>query len=270
MLLDRLFQPRLVEPLRITTLNLNGIRSAAKKGFFSWARRQNPDVLCLQETRAHGHQLPRSIARPRGFHASYREAVRPGYSGVGIWSRQAPDRVIDHLGDETIDREGRYLRADFGKLSVISWYLPSGSSSPERQIVKLAVMETFAAHLRELAAEGRDCVVCGDWNIAHRPIDLTNWRANQKYSGFLPEERAWMDRVLGEVGWVDAYRAVHPETVQYTWWSNRGQARKKNVGWRIDYQIATPGLAKKARGASVYTRTWFSDHAPMTIEYDLG
>ncbi len=255
--------------MRITTLNLNGIRSAASKGFFGWMRRHHPDVLCLQETRAHAEQLPRALLRPRGYHAHYRSAERPGYSGVALWTKNAPDRVVDRLGHPVIDREGRYLQVDVGALSLVSWYLPSGSSSPERQAVKFEVMEAFAAHLATLRASGRSVVICGDWNIAHRAIDLTNWRANQKYSGFLPEERAWMDRVLGPIGFVDAYRAFAPEGVQYTWWSNRGAARAKNVGWRIDYQIVSPDLAAKVRASTVYTRRWFSDHAPLTIDYDL-
>lgn len=256
--------------MRITTLNLNGIRSAAAKGFFGWMRRHAaPDVLCLQEIRAPRVALPRALTAPRGYHAFYRPSEKPGYSGVALWTRHAPDKVVDTLGHPVIDREGRYLQVDLGPLSVISWYLPSGSSSPLRQTVKYEVMEAFALHLDVLRASGRSVVICGDWNIAHRPIDLTNWRANQKYSGFLPDERAWMDRVLGPLGFVDAFRAHAPEAVQYTFWSNRGAARANNVGWRIDYQIVSPDLAPKVTGYSVYTRKWFSDHAPLTLDYDL-
>lgn len=255
--------------MRITTLNVNGIRSAAAKGFFGWMRRHNPDVLCLQETRAQLDQLPRALTHPRGYHAYYRVAEKPGYSGVSVWSRKPPDRVVDTLGHPVIDTEGRYLQLDLGELSVVSWYLPSGSSGPERQAVKFEVMEVFARHLERLRASGRAVVIAGDWNIAHRPIDLKNWRANQKYSGFLPEERAWLDQVLGPLGYVDAYRQLEPETPQYTWWSNRGQARANDVGWRIDYQIVSPELAPKLRETSVYTRKFYSDHAPLTVDYEL-
>ena len=176
------------------------------------------------------------------------------------------------LGNTEFDAEGRYLQADFGKLSAISLYLPSGSSSPERQEAKFRFMDFFYPHLVELAQSGRDVLVCGDWNIAHREIDLKNWRGNRKNSGFLPEERAWIGRVLDEAGWSDVYRRLHPATTDecYTWWSNRGQAWVKNVGWRIDCQLATPGLAATARSASVYKEQRFSDHAPLTVDYDYA
>lgn len=255
--------------LRIITLNLNGIRSAWNKQLLPWVVAQQPDVVCLQELKAQEADLSEEMKAPDGLHAYYHPAEKKGYSGVGLWCRQAPDTVTIGLGNAEFDAEGRYLRADFGKLSVISLYLPSGSSSPERQEAKYRFMEYFYPHLEELARSGRDILVCGDWNIAHREIDLKNWKGNRKNSGFLPEERAWIGRVLDEAGWCDVYRRLHPETTDdcYTWWSNRGQAWAKNVGWRIDYQLATPGLAATAQSASVYKDQRFSDHAPLIVDY---
>lgn len=258
--------------LRIITLNLNGIRSAWNKGFFPWAVAQNADVVCLQELKAQHLDLGEEMKAPGGLQAYYHCAEKKGYSGVGLWCRQMPDQVIEGTGCAEFDAEGRYLRADFGKLSVVSLYLPSGSSSPERQEAKFRFMDIFFPLLGELAASGRDIAICGDWNIAHQEIDLRNWKSNRKNSGFLPEERAWVSRVLEQGGWSDVYRRLHPTATDecYTWWSNRGQARANNVGWRIDYQLATPALAASARQASVYKDQRFSDHAPLTIDYDYA
>ena len=257
--------------LRIITLNLNGIRSAWSKGVLPWLLAQNADVVCLQEIKAQRPDLSEEMLAPPGFHGFYHCAEKKGYSGVGLWCRRRPDAVIEGLGDPEFDSEGRYLRADFGKLSVISLYLPSGSSSPERQAAKFRFMDRFYPVLAELSASGREVVVCGDWNIAHREIDLRNWKSNRKNSGFLPEERAWIGKVLDDAGWVDAYRCLYPEATEscYTWWSNRGQAWAKNVGWRLDYQLVTPQLAALAQAASVYKAQRFSDHAPLTIDYAL-
>ena len=257
--------------LRIITLNLNGIRSAWNKGVLPWTVAQNPDVVCLQELKAQHSDLSEEMKAPAGLHAYYHTAEKKGYSGVGLWCRHQPDAIIEGLGNAEFDAEGRYLRADFGNLSVISLYLPSGSSSPERQEVKFRFMAYFYLHLEELAKIGREVVVCGDWNIAHQEIDLKNWRGNRKNSGFLPEERAWVSRVLNEGGWSDVYRSLYPEATEecYTWWSNRGQAWAKNVGWWLDYAIATSGVASAARRASVYKEHRFSDHAPLTIDYEL-
>jgi exodeoxyribonuclease-3 len=251
-------------------LNLNGIRSAARKGFFRWLARSRADVACVQELKAQDGDLAaelRAAGRLRGY---FHHADKKGYSGVGLYSRHEPDRIVEGIGDRAMDAEGRCLRADFGPLSVISVYLPSGSSGPHRQKAKFGFMDAFFPHLRNLAAEGREILLCGDWNIAHREIDLKNWRSNQKNSGFLPEERAWLTRVFDELGWVDVYRRLHPEATGegYTWWSNRGRAWAKNVGWRIDYQIATPRLAAAARRATVYRKERFSDHAPLIVDYD--
>jgi exodeoxyribonuclease-3 len=190
---------------------------------------------------------------------------------VGIYSRKQPDAIIEGLGMPDIDAEGRYIEAQFGNLSVVSLYLPSGSSGEERQAVKFDVMARFLPHLQQLKNSGREVVICGDWNIAHNEIDLKNWRGNRKNSGFLPEERAWMTKIFNELGWVDVYRRLHPEATDecYTWWSNRGQAWAKNVGWRIDYQVATPGIAEKAVATSIYKNERFSDHAPLTVEYAI-
>ena len=258
--------------LRIITLNLNGIRSAWNKGVLPWIAEQNADVVCLQELKAQQPDLSDEMKAPEGLHAYYHCAEKKGYSGVGLWCRQAPDAVIEGTGNAEFDAEGRYLRADFGKLSVISLYLPSGSSSPQRQDAKFRFMDIFHPLLVELAASGRDVVVCGDWNIAHQEIDLKNWKSNRKNSGFLPEERAWVSRVLENGGWIDVYRQLHPTATDdcYTWWSNRGQARANNVGWRLDYQLATPALAASARQAAVYKGQRFSDHAPLSIDYDYA
>ena len=256
--------------LRIITLNLNGIRSAWRKEVLPWLVAQQADVVCVQEVKAQLPDLSDEMRAPAGLHAYYHLAEKKGYSGVGLWCRRQPDSLSEGIGDAEFDAEGRYLRADFGNLSVISLYLPSGSSSPERQEAKFRFMARFYPILAELAASGRDVVVCGDWNIAHREIDLKNWKSNQKNSGFLPEERAWIGKVLDEAGWVDVYRRLYPDATDacYTWWSNRGQAWAKNVGWRLDYQLATPRLAALARAASVYKTQRFSDHAPLVVDYD--
>jgi exodeoxyribonuclease-3 len=258
--------------LRIITLNLNGIRSAWTKGVLPWLAAQQADVVCLQELKAQEGDLVDAMKAPPAMHAYYHTAEKKGYSGVGLWCRKVPDAVVVGIGHPEFDAEGRYLRADFGNLSVVSLYLPSGSSSPERQEAKFRFMEVFAPHLEDLAQTGRDVIVCGDWNIAHQEIDLKNWRGNRKNSGFLPEERAWVTKVLEGGRWSDAYRGLHPDATEecYTWWSNRGQAWAKNVGWRIDYQLATPAIAKSALRATVYKEQRFSDHAPLTIDYDWG
>ncbi len=254
--------------MKITSVNVNGIRAAARKGLFDWLERERPDVLCLQEIKAKPEQLQDEVFAPAGYHRYFHAAEKPGYSGVAIYSRREPDEVIEGLGWPDIDAEGRYLEARFGELSIISLYVQSGTSGEARQAIKFDFLDRFMEHLRELKASGRDYVICGDWNIAHKEIDLKNWRSNQKNSGFLPEERAWMDKLFGEVGFVDAFRVVNQQADQYTWWSNRGQAWAKNVGWRIDYHVITPGLKDRVRSASIYKDERFSDHAPLTIVYD--
>ena len=255
--------------MRIIAVNLNGVRSASSKGFFAWLARQDAEIVCVQELKAQAADMSPEMLNPDGYHGYFHYAEKKGYSGVGIYSRTQPEQVAEGLGIPDIDAEGRYIRADYGNLSVISLYLPSGSSGDARQAVKFSFMERFVPYLRELKASGREVVLCGDWNIAHKEIDLKNWRGNKKNSGFLPEERAWLTHVFDEIGFVDVFRSLHPDAQeQYTWWSNRGQAWAKNVGWRIDYQIATPGIAARAIETSIYKEERFSDHAPLTIRYD--
>ena len=253
--------------MRIISANLNGIRSAHRKGFHDWLARQRADVVCLQETKAQVAQLSDNVRSPGRWHAYYADAQKKGYSGVALFCRQQPDKVTSGLGFDEFDREGRYIQADFGALSVASVYLPSGSSGEVRQQMKFAFMDKFMPWLKQRRSEKREYILCGDWNIAHRKIDLKNWRSNQKNSGFLPEERAWMDRLFDEVGYVDAFREVNQAAEQYTWWSNRGQSWDNNVGWRLDYQIITPGLAPRVSKASIYKKARFSDHAPLIIDY---
>lgn len=253
--------------MRIISINLNGIRSASSKGFYEWLAQQEADVICVQELKAQAADMTGQMLAPSGYHGHFHYAEKKGYSGVGIYSRVQPERVVAGLGIPEFDAEGRYLRADYADYSVVSLYLPSGSSGEERQAVKFKFMGAFMPHLLELRASGREVVICGDWNIAHREIDLKNWRGNKKNSGFLPEERAWLTQLFDEVGWIDTFRHVHPELEAYTWWSNRGQAWAKDVGWRIDYQIATPGIARRAHAASIYKAQRFSDHAPLIIDY---
>lgn len=252
--------------MRVITLNLNGIRSAAKKGFFDWLHLQNADVVCVQEIRAQESELT-DLFRPEGYYSCFHFAEKKGYSGVGIYSRQKPDEVITGLGWPEADMEGRYAEMRFGKLSVASLYMPSGTSGEQRQAVKYDFLDRYAKHLLKLQQQPQEYILCGDWNIAHRQIDLKNWRGNQKNSGFLPDERAWMDVLFGSLGFVDAFRELNQEPEQYTWWSNRGQAWAKNVGWRIDYQVISPGLRGKVKNVFIYKEQRFSDHAPLVIDY---
>jgi exodeoxyribonuclease III len=229
---------------------------------------QGADILCVQELKAQAGDITGEIASPDGYQSYFHCAEKKGYSGVGIYARRQPDKVMEGLGVPEIDAEGRYLRTDFGPLSVISIYFPSGSSGEHRQAAKFFFLDRFFPMLRELANCGREIILCGDWNIAHKEIDLKNWRSNQKNSGFLPEERAWLSEVFQDLGFVDIFRRINEQPEQYTWWSNRGQAWAKNVGWRIDYQIATPGIAARATAVSIYKTERFSDHSPLIIDYD--
>ena len=253
--------------MRIITINLNGIRSAASKGFFHWMRRQDADVVCVQETRAHHDQCTRRMLRPKGYLGYLHCGERKGYAGVAIYTRKQPDNVRMGIGVGDFDKEGRYVQADFGTLSIASLYLPSGSNEV-RLAAKFRFMREFYSLLERMRDGGREYVICGDWNIAHKEIDLKNWRSNRNHPGFLPEERAWLTGVFDELNYVDVFRQLNPSPGQYTWWSNLGEAWAKNVGWRIDYQVATPGVAAKARAESIYKRKRFSDHAPLTIEYE--
>jgi exodeoxyribonuclease-3 len=253
---------------KIITCNTNGIRAAARKGFFPWLAAQQADVVCIQETKAQVHQLEAAEFFPEGYHCYYNDAVKKGYSGTALYCLQKPRKVITSLGWDPADSEGRYLQADFDKFSVVSLYLPSGSSSEAGLEKKYRFMDQFYEHLKTLRRKRREFVICADWNICHREIDLKNWRANRKNSGFLPEERAWLNRVYDELGYIDSFRLVNQEEEQYTWWSNRGQSWAKNVGWRLDYQVITPGLRDRVKGASIYKEERFSDHAPQVMEFD--
>jgi exodeoxyribonuclease-3 len=254
---------------RIITCNTNGIRAAARKGFFAWLKKQNADVVCIQETKSQVEQLTDPVFFPEGYHCIYNDAVRKGYSGTAVYSRIKPRSVITRLGWDPADSEGRYTQVDFKGLSVVSLYMPSGSSSEEAQERKYRFMDDFLVHLRHLRRKRREFVICADWNICHKEIDLKNWRSNQKNSGFLPDERAWLDVLYDDVGYVDSFRLVNEEPDQYTWWSNRGQAWARNVGWRLDYQVVTPKLVDAVGGASIYKEERFSDHAPQIMEYDF-
>jgi exodeoxyribonuclease-3 len=257
------------ERMRIVSLNVNGIRAAERKGLFSWLPLQSADVFCLQEIRAQPEQISAALYKPANYHVYHAAAVRRGYSGVAIFCRQEPDCVVSGFGSAEFDAEGRYIEARFGNLSIVSVYMPSGSSSEDRQAAKFRFMDEFTSHLQAIKASGRNFILCGDWNIAHKEIDLRNWKANQKNSGFLPEERRWLDTVFDNHGFIDAFREVNQQPDQYTWWSNRGRAWDNNVGWRIDYQVVTPALKDAVSGASIYKSERFSDHAPLIIDYAL-
>lgn len=253
--------------LRVITANLNGIRSAAKKGFFDWLGEQEADCVCVQEIKVSADDLPAEFIEPHGYRSYFHHAAKKGYSGEGLYSRREPDDVIIGFGSSEFDSEGRYVEARYGNLSIVSVYVPSGSSGDERQQAKYRFMDAFMPHLAELKAK-REVILCGDVNIVHKEIDIKNWKSNQKNSGCLPEERAWLTKLFDDVGYVDVFRTLDPRPEQYTWWSNRGQAYAKNVGWRIDYQIATPGIAETAKSTSIFRDIKFSDHAPLTVDYD--
>jgi exodeoxyribonuclease-3 len=255
--------------LRVTTFNANGIRAAARKGFFTWLRRTSPDVLCLQETKAQEHQLPPEALDLAEYSYAFVDAEKKGYSGVALYAKRAPERIVRGLGMPDVDAEGRYLRFDWGDLSIASLYVPSGTSGEARQQVKNGFLERFLAPLAEMGGDGRRYIVCGDFNIAHKEIDTFDPVRNAGITGFLPHERAWFDSVVDQVGWVDAFREVDREPKRYTWWSNWSGAFERNLGWRIDYQLITPNLAAFVRSAAIYREERFSDHAPLTIGYDL-
>jgi len=253
---------------RVISLNANGIRSAARKGFFEWMDKQNADVVCIQETKAQAHQLTDEIFSPRDYHCYYEDAEKKGYSGTAIYTQHKPTKVVRGYGDPEFDNEGRYLEVQLGGISVVSLYLPSGSSGEVRQEAKYRCLDSFSEHLKKLQRKRSEYIICGDWNIAHKEVDLKNWKGNKKNSGFLPEERAWMDKVFGDYRYTDAFRTLPQEEDQYTWWSNRGRAWDTNVGWRIDYQVITPGLKDKVKSTAIYKDERFSDHAPITMDYD--
>jgi exodeoxyribonuclease-3 len=260
---------------KLTSLNLNGIRSAASKGVEAWIAKTRPDCICVQEVKAQAADVEGRFEHLAGLRGHFHYAERKGYSGVAVYSRHEPSDVIAGFGSPEFDAEGRYLELRFDtpqrRFSIISCYFPSGSSGEERQQAKFRFLDQFDPYLAALKQQ-RELILCGDVNIAHREQDLRNWRSNRKNSGFLPEERAWMTKLLSETGLVDVYRRLQPETTDacYTWWSNRGQAWSNNVGWRLDYHLATPRVAALARQESIYKDERFSDHAPITIDYEFG
>ncbi|GGT34298.1 exodeoxyribonuclease III [Streptomyces purpureus] len=263
--------------LTVTTANVNGLRAAAKKGFVEWLAATGADVVCLQEVRAEAAQLPEEVRTPEGWFTVHAPAAAKGRAGVSLYTRREPDQVRIGFGSSEFDGSGRYVEADLPGVTVASLYLPSGEVGTERQDEKIRFMDEFLPYLKGLkeraAADGREVLVCGDWNIAHQEADLKNWRANRKSSGFLPEERAWLTRVFDEAGYVDVVRALHPDQEgPYSWWSYRGRAFDNDTGWRIDYQVATPGLAARAvkawvERAASHPERW-SDHAPVTAVYE--
>ena len=255
--------------LRVMSANLNGIRSAWKKGFDEYMLASGADIICVQELKAQQADLVADILYPAGFYGYFSCAQKRGYSGVGIYSKTEPLNVQNGLGLTEFDEEGRFIRLDFPNCSVLSWYLPSGSSGDIRQEAKFRALEQLQSVLNNLIQEQKHIIICGDWNIAHQNIDLKNWKANQKNSGFLPEERTWLSEVLQDIGWVDIWRKLYPQVPGYTWWSNRGQAYANNVGWRIDYQMVSPDLALLAQEAHVYKEQRFSDHAPLIVDYHI-
>jgi exodeoxyribonuclease-3 len=254
--------------MRVLSFNANGIRAAARKGFYDWLPKQQADFVCLQEIKARPEQLSTAELEPAGYRCFYEPGERKGHSGVAILSREEPDEVIHGFGSREFDPEGRYIEARFGNLSIVSVYVPAGTSNETRLAAKFRFMKQFSKHLRKLRKSGREYVLSGDWNVAHKEIDLKNYKSNQKNSGFLPEERAWLDQVFERIGFVDAFREVNPEPEQYTWWSTRHPTtRDRNIGWRLDYQVVTPELGARVASASIAVEPRFSDHAPLLIEY---
>jgi exodeoxyribonuclease-3 len=253
---------------RVISLNANGIRAAARKGFFEWMAKQDADVVCIQETKAQVHQLTDEVFSPTGYYCYYEDAEKKGYSGTAIYTRHKPKKVVRGYGDPEFDNEGRYLEVQLDGINVVSLYLPSGSSGDVRQEAKYRCLDSFGEHIQKLQRRRSEYVICGDWNIVHKEGDIRNWKQNQKNSGCLPEERAWLDQVFGEYRYTDAFRTIEQEPEQYTWWSNRGRAWDNNVGWRLDYQAVTSGLKDKATKSAIYREERFSDHAPITMDYD--
>lgn len=256
--------------MRVVTANVNGIRAAARKGFFEWLYKSKADVVCLQEVRAQVEQLADPIYFPKGYHHYYIEAEKKGYSGVALYCREEPIRVITDLDFELSNREGRYVHVEFSNTIIASLYLPSGTSGDSRQALKYDFMDYFEEHMENLKKTGKHIIICGDWNIAHTEKDIKNWKGNLNNSGFLPDERAWLDKLFSdEFEYVDAFRVLNQNEDEYTWWSQRGKARQNNVGWRIDYQIVSKNVKPAIRSTSIYRDENFSDHAPLIVDYNL-
>ena len=256
--------------MKVISFNANGIRSASRKGFFEWMKHQKADFVCVQETKAQMAHLHDEILYPKEYHSYFADAVKKGYSGVGVYCKQEPLKVIDSIGYDVSDDEGRYIQLDYEDFSILSIYYPSGTSGEVRQAIKMEFQSVIEKRLKKLLKTGRKIIMCGDVNIVHKEIDIKNWKSNQKNSGCLPQERAWLDVMFDKIGWVDAFRVVNEKPDQYTWWSNRGQAYANNVGWRIDYQFVSPNLKDAVESEEIYKQQKFSDHAPLIMTYDVS
>jgi len=252
---------------RIITYNVNGIRAAVRKGLPEWIQVAQPDVLCIQETKAQPDQIP--VFELQGYKTYAHSAIKKGYSGVAILTKKEPDHVQAGLGIKKYDSEGRFIRADFGDISIVSVYHPSGSSGDERQAFKMEWLYDFQNYISELRKERPNLIVSGDYNICHKPIDIHDPVRNASVSGFLPEEREWMSGFL-ETGFTDSFRYLNPEPHQYSWWSYRANARANNKGWRIDYNMVTNGLANKIGRVAILSQAMHSDHCPVLLEMDLN
>ena len=255
--------------IKVITVNLNGIRSAGKKNFFAWVVAQQADLICIQEVRATEKQLNDPAFHLDGYTVYSSHAQKSGYSGVAIYCKNPPKNIISGLGWPIADDEGRYIQLDFENFKIANIYIPSGTSGDLRQSIKYDFLKLYQEILAKQIQESIPYIICGDFNIAHRNIDIKNWRTNQKHSGFLPEERAWLDLIFDQIGFIDVYRFKNPDKIEYTWWSNFANSWNNNVGWRIDYQIASPQLKNKIISTEIYRQEKFSDHAPLIIEYDI-
>ena len=251
--------------MKIISYNVNGLRAAMKKDLIGWLREENPDVLCLQETKMQNDQFEKEEFEALGYRSYLFSAQKKGYSGVAIITKHQPDHIEYGMGMEEYDAEGRFIRADFGDLSIVSVYHPSGTSGDERQAFKMVWLEHFQSYVNELRKSRPNLILCGDYNICHEPIDIHDPIRNAKNSGFLPEEREWMSRFLAD-GYVDTFRYTHPELVLYSWWSYRFQARSRNKGWRIDYCMVTNNLTDRIKGADILNEAVHSDHCPVVLE----
>ncbi len=255
--------------MRILTLNVCGIRASQKKGLFEWLSKQKIDLICLQETRAMENQISGPEFNLKGYDRYMETAVKKGYSGVCVLTKNKPIKITNKFGSRFFEKEGRFIELEFKNLNIASIYFPSGSSSEERQKLKYKFMDKFELYIKKILKRKKPTILCGDWNIAHKEIDIRNWKANQKNSGFLPEERAWLDKIFYKYNLIDAFREVNKEPDNYTWWSNRGNAWNNNVGWRIDYQVLCSKKKLKVLKSSIYKKQRFSDHSPLIIDYDL-
>ncbi|MBM93860.1 MAG: exodeoxyribonuclease III [Legionellales bacterium] len=254
--------------MRVISCNVNGLRSAYRKGFLGWAKAQDADFICLQEIKAQDADLQAEYFQLPGYQLYTHCADRKGYSGVAIYSKHLPDSVMRGLGWPCADEEGRYLELNIKGLKIASIYFPSGTSGDHRQALKYEFMSNYYERfLKTYQTSSQPVIICGDWNIAHQAIDLKNWRVNQKNSGFLPEERAWLDQLFEDECWVDAFRQCNTQAEEYSWWTYRGQARARNVGWRIDYQIISRALKEQIINAVIDRSEVFSDHAPLVFDY---